>query len=333
MRKILTILIVLIIVEPSLLRAQLFKSTFESGSGIAPEIGTYGANGARCSNIANPHVDDVNSSNYVIRVELQDAEGAGASTRYGFNDGAAIYERKLVYMWKQYLPTGIFDNANITTGYLLNIKRSSWTSTVYQNYDHTGACQWRCVDNAGIVSYSDSLVFGQWVDFVLEIYHTQTTSGYSKLYRNSELVFNAEGIQTIIETDSVYNNSQFWVGSYLVWDESTDNSMYMYFDDMYLYDITDSCTLEELRPDLIPSVINTTVDSADDLINAAALGYDTVFVSSDITGVVTINASGTESKPIHIHGVSEYELSGGLIITGDYVEFENLKLTGTIVRQ
>jgi hypothetical protein len=313
------------------LYGQQFQATFESNS-LTAEIGEYSNSGLLTSLdvVSNPLVDSVNSSNYVLEVTLLYKDGDGSSTRYG-TDELDCAEKVLAYTWKSYYTSGLYDGCSFDPGYLMNFKRSPDVAAVFQLLDTSDPTisYWNVLADGDTLSYTENLTFGAWVEYVLEVFYTQTDTGYYRLYKNNELIFELYDVQTMTDDDAL-TGADFLVGSYSVWENTNEEDIVYYFDDMYAYDITDS-DLYTLWPDL-DHVKLAYATTAAEIEAYSAEDYDTIYVSNDITEDIQISNSGTADKPIHIHAESQYTFSGNITVTGSYVEIENFIITGDLIK-
>ncbi len=289
----------------------MFKATFENNS-TSPDVGSelaQGVSGGAFAVVQNPDPDDVNSSNYVLQVSVP--VGAGVRAEYGNSPGDRYPTEgeTHIYTWKKYYPTDFDDGATI---YWLLV--GQWKTYPCEEYGdhgdvicgsggifneidlHDGETEeYRFRADPDCNTVASSISKGEWVKYSMEIYWTNSSDGYYKLYKNDELITEEDNVKTLMD-DFISGtcNIYFALGLYARWTSSTKDALVYYIDDFYSYNKSSGMTLASICPGCVGETDDTSEDET-------TYSCDDFAVSEDITN----SESGQDN------GAIDLEVSGG----------------------
>ena len=249
-----------------------FLSNFEDqntnpniGISVLIETGTSGGMYV----VPNPHPDAVNSSAYVLKVFTEPGTGGRAEYTAARHE---TDEKTYIYTWKRFHPTDMFTDIDITGWVSLN-QWKTWPCEYYGSgqYDFSdeicyggGIFNDMRYEDPEIIDYMSraapncnrnfyNLPHGYWSRFVLEIYWTNTTNGYYRIWRNDSLFGYSDNIKTLFNGFKEGTCDIYWAtGLYTYWSKTggnTQDSLIAYIDDIALYDIDNGYTINEVCPD------------------------------------------------------------------------------------
>ncbi len=288
----------------------MFKATFENNS-TAADIGTefaQGKNGGSFAAVSNPDPDDVNSSNYVLQVTVP--QGSSVRAEYSNSPGERYPTEgeTHIYTWKKYYPEDFDDGATIY--WLLVGQWKTYPCEEYSSFGdvicgsggifneidlHDGETEeYRFRADPDCNTVASSVTKGEWVKYSMEIYWTNSSNGYYKLYKNNDLITEEDNVKTLMDGfESGTCDIYFTLGLYAYWTSSTKDELTYYIDDFYAYDKTSGMTLATICPGCV---------GADDTAAEETPTYscDDFAVSEDITnsdygasnGSISLDISG-----------------------------------------
>jgi hypothetical protein len=185
--------------------ATLYQADFDNTS-----PGTLELSGGSISTVDNPAKDAVNVSNKAGRCRV---DNGGKRAEYS-GPRLPTNEKKYVYRWMYYLPADFY-TANL--GWIVLSQWKTWPCEVCTNYG-TEICygcggifdevraderagyytfRWRAMPDCN--SHDDPVTLGVWVSFVMDIYWTNTASGYVKLWKNGTLIKEIYNFKTLFD--------------------------------------------------------------------------------------------------------------------------------------
>ena len=256
-----------------------FSSNFEDQN-TAAEIGKEKIEVYEGDNmyvVPNPHHDVWDNSDYVLKIVTD--KGSRSRAEYSIQRHET-YEKKYIYTWKYFFPTGMFTDIK-ADAFLIN-QWKTWPCEAipdkepYLKYD-TLICEGGGIFNElhytypGIIEYrsrawpncnSDyfDLPMGYWNKFILEVYWTNTENGYYRIWRNDTLFGYSDNIKTLFDdflkgTCDIY----FSTGLYVGWNQTgakSQTTLSAYIDDVALYDMDKGFTINDICPncEVAPSV-------------------------------------------------------------------------------
>ncbi|MFC1584096.1 heparin lyase I family protein [Fibrobacterota bacterium] len=215
--------------------------------------------GSRSANIGRVSLEIQGTS--ITNEENPDKSGRNTSDRCGYSQVPSsgrraefssqrveTNEKTYVYKWSYFIPDNFF------SGSISWMLISQWKT-------------WPCEDNCGGGSHSSEVCYscgifneiglsssnfsfawraepdcrrfstdviqGEWVDFQQEIYWTNTSNGYYKLWKNGELVSEDENIVTLFDNFDEGRCDIYWaVGVYTSW----SGNQGLYYDNLEIWD-------------------------------------------------------------------------------------------------
>lgn len=251
-----------------------FSSNFEDQN-LEPELGLYQqaiSNNGSMNTVPNPDPSGRNTSAYVLKLKTPPTPAGRAeycTQRYPVN------EHKYIYEWKRYSPSDMFDDVTITIGdNILQNQWSTWPCEAPPIYGSVDVSEYIC-DGGGIFTdmhyYPDGTAkfksrakpncvstyfdvpMDRWNQFTLEIYWTQTSNGYYRLWLNDTLISYSDNIRTLMEGFIEGSCDMFWTnGVYGSWEKSggeTTDSLAAYVDDLAFYDVDNGIEITDVCPD------------------------------------------------------------------------------------
>ncbi|MBI9039533.1 MAG: T9SS type A sorting domain-containing protein [Bacteroidales bacterium] len=278
--------------------------------------------------VPNPFPDDVNSSDYVLKQAIP--EGVARRAEYSVSR-EETNEKRYIYTWKRFHPTGMLIDVDYT--WLSLNQWKTWPCEAYPvstpGYEKYGdlICPGGGIFNemqyedSDIISYKSralpncnsdyfNLPEGYWHQFVLEIYWTNTENGYYRLWKNDSLVGYSDNIKTLFDhfiegTCDIYWATGLYSGWYKTGNEKTD-SIISYIDDVTLYDVDSGYTINSVCPDceVAPSVpTDSSIYKINVNYSSSELdGYNNYIVSWDgDTSAINISNTFGQSKGIDIY--------------------------------
>lgn len=160
--------------------------------------------------VANPHVDAINGASNVMRCRVSNG---GKRAEYS-SPRLITNETKRVYRWMYYIPTNLPVS---DLGWIVLSQWKTWPcSACSTTHDDVicGGCSgifdevrgengefevnWRAEPDCN--TWTSTLVKGEWVSFVMDIYWTNSSNGYAKLWMNGTLVKNLSNIKTLFDS-------------------------------------------------------------------------------------------------------------------------------------
>ncbi|MBU1221674.1 polysaccharide lyase [Myxococcota bacterium] len=171
-----------------------------------------------------------------------------------------------IYAWKEYLPSSTFDNIDF---YWLSL--GQWKTYPCGEYGGWGE---NICGGGGIFNDRDiqldpdpdelrlrfraepdcfepTHVFEKdvWTSYAMEVFWTNTDTGYYRLFKNGELVFERSGIKTLLDNFQTGTCDMKWaMGIYSNWWSTAgdDVELVYYLDDMAIFDRAHGVTIEEV---------------------------------------------------------------------------------------
>ncbi len=241
-----------------------FSASFESNS-TSPEADamvTDIENGS-ITVVSNPEKDDVNSSNYVIRVQTGPSSSSGHSRAEYRNVTRMPTEGKEhIFQWMVYFPDDYMDDIEVRNGWSIITQFWSEPCSKYTNssdsyYDrfYDNICYSGGIFNEIQMNPDNSSQYmmkfraspdcfkayfdyprGEWVKITYQIYWTTGSDGYFNVYLNNELFYSQEGVKTLPDGWVDGTCDLRWkVGLYDAWSSDTKSSVYYYIDDINWY--------------------------------------------------------------------------------------------------
>ncbi len=246
----------------------MFKATFESNS-TAADIGKelmQGNNGSTFTVVPNPSVDNVNTSNSVLKIAMP--SGTGVRAEYS-NSASYRYPTEgetHIYSWKKYFPADFSEGADIN--WLLIAQWKTYPCEEYGDYGDV-ICggggifneidlndgeteEWRFRAEPDCNTVSSALVKGEWVKYDMEIYWSNASDGYYKVYKNGNLVTEVYNVKTLFDNFITGTCDIFFaLGLYSSWSgsSSSKDSLICYIDDFYVYDTSSGMTFSGVCPE------------------------------------------------------------------------------------
>jgi hypothetical protein len=240
----------------------MFKSTFESGSTVA-DTGTENIdnrNGGSMSVVSNPFTGDCNPSDGVLEVVAP----SGSSVRAEYEtQRLPTDEKTYIYTWKQFIPDDLLTGRSVS--WLVLSQWKTYPCSVgggFADYICFGGGIFNDVELNGqlleyrfrarpdcnhiIIPVSDTS--GDWYTFVEEVYWTNTSNGYYRLYRDGELIGAKSGVKTLFDNINLDGSCDiYWSsGLYTTW--SGQGDMLLYLDDIAVFDTDSGVSLTEVCP-------------------------------------------------------------------------------------
>jgi hypothetical protein len=233
--------------------AEIGKAVFETGTSGGYQI------------VSNPLSDDYNSSSYVMKVYT--LEGTGGRAEYQVPRHETL-EKTYIYRWKRYYPDNMW--TDISGAAMINQWKTYPCTAGLKDVPASSIC------GAGGGIFNDMSLYNDWSadyrsraapdcrydftychpnmwhEFTLEIYWTQTETGYYRLWRNDTLVGYSDSMKTMfnefVEDDcDIYWTTGLYTGWWKAGDETQD-SLIAYLDDIRLYDVDSGYTVADLCP-------------------------------------------------------------------------------------
>ncbi len=241
-----------------------FSASFESNSTSAEaDSRVTDIESGSITVVSNPDKDDVNSSNYVIRVQTSASSGSGHSRAEYRNVTRMPTEGKEhIFQWMVYFPDDYMDDIEVRNGW--SIITQFWSEPCSKYTNSSDSYYDRFYDNicysGGIFNEiqmnpdnSSQYMFkfraspdcfkayydyprGEWVKITYQIYWTTGSDGYFNVYLNNELFYSQDGVQTLPDGWVDGTCDLRWkVGLYDAWSSSTKSSVYYYIDNINWY--------------------------------------------------------------------------------------------------
>lgn len=252
-----------------------FLATFESGS-FSPDIGSRLVLGQHVFDeendisqyhleyttiVDNPAPSERNPSAKVFKshVPQQGYIRAEYEATHVATEG-----KTHIYAWKEYLPSTTFDGVDF---YWLSL--GQWKTYPCGEYGGWGdsICggggifndrdlqldpdpdQIRLRFRAEPDCYEPTHAFAKdvWTSYALEVYWTNTTAGYYRLYQDGVLLFEKVGIKTLLDNFEPGACDMKWaMGVYSNWWSTGAKDITYYLDDMAIFDLDHGVTIEEV---------------------------------------------------------------------------------------
>lgn len=229
----------------------------------------------------NPAPDANNNSSYVLRHVLKN-DGLQRRSEYTCSRIETL-DKKYIYTWSIYQPENSYVDVNLT--YMAFNQFKTWpceagpiSNPDYQHFD-TLICSGGGIFNDMFYYPDDEIVeyrvrarpncnyervpmdLGRWHRFVLEVFWTDSTDGYYRIWKNDTLYGYSENIRTIPEEFVEGTCNMYWSnGMYSSWFQSGDmttDSIESYTDNIAIFDIDSGYTVSDVCPDCelpVPSV-------------------------------------------------------------------------------
>ncbi len=278
-----------------------FSSSFEDGNTDA-DAGTEFIQttvGGEMHVVNNPFKDNINSSNKVLKISLSPGSTRRAEYHNATSTRIETNEKTHFYKWKVYYPQDFLVGAD--TRWLLLSQWKTWPCEYYGTgeYDYRDEIcdggginndlehqdngelnfRFRAYPDCGHLYYKYPR--GSWVEYLLEIYWTNTNQGYYKLFVNGGLIGETYNVKTLI--DNFPENGEcdvYWsVGLYSGWTSTGADSIYYYVDDINIYEKDSGVTLA----DICPECSCGDIDISETITNSDR-GIDNGTITLDVTG-------------------------------------------------
>lgn len=244
------------------------SSSFEDKT-FEPEIGSArfeaGTSGGYFL-VPNPHPDDVNRSNYVLKVFTE--PGTKGRAEYAISR-METNEKTYIYSWKTYYPSGFWKD--VDRWFCAQNQWKTWPcesggTGKYAAYD-TLICKGAGIFNDmvfyenGKLNYrsraypdckSDSITIeeGRWQEFTLEVYWTTSNKGYYRIWKNGTLCGYANNYKTLFDNFLEGTCNIYWTtGLYSGWAKNgnkTQDSLIAYIDDVAIYDADSNYSIKDV---------------------------------------------------------------------------------------
>ncbi len=254
-----------------------FLQTFESGS-YDPDIGSRLVLGQHVFDeendiseyhleyttiVDNPVPSERNPSTKVFQSHVP--QQGYVRAEYEAN-AVATDEKTHIYAWKEYLPSATFDNIDFHW-----LSLGQWKT--YPCGEYSGGYGELICGGGGIFNdrglqldpdpdelslrfraepscHESAHTFEKdvWTSYAMEVYWTNTSNGYYRLYRNGSLLDEMTGIKTLLDDFQTGTCDMKWaMGVYTNWWSvgGTDAITY-YLDDMAIFDLDHGVTIEEV---------------------------------------------------------------------------------------
>lgn len=262
-------------------------ATYADGERPAVDVGNgfvQSQRGGSMAVVENPLRIEGNDSAYVLRIEAPPPLAGESSVRAEFHnaDRLVIDERTYIYAWREYFPEGFLEETDIN--WLVFSQWKTWPCGEYETYrpgdgreitfddvicwgggifndiehhegdagEHMYSVRFRAAPEENCSRVYQEVTEGRWNFWVLEIYWTNTQSGFYKLYRNDELIDERRDIKTLFDRFPAGTDDcdMYWsLGLYSDWDSTGAASMVRYVDDMAVYSVDDGVALTDVCPE------------------------------------------------------------------------------------
>ncbi|MFC1584093.1 heparin lyase I family protein [Fibrobacterota bacterium] len=225
-----------------------YKCDFEDGS-LRPEIGSANqeTQGTTISNEENPLPTILNTSDRAgfCRVPPSGRRAEFSTQRVTTNN------RTYVYKWSYFIPEDFFTDAEI--GWLLISQWKTWpceiggsngpdicySGGIFNEVDlhqETRKISFRYRAQPDCRRVDVDCILGEWMDFQQEIYWTNNSDGYFKLWMNGHLIQEEQNIKTLFDNFDQGGCDIYWaIGAYTSWN-GTKDFIGLYIDDMEIWD-------------------------------------------------------------------------------------------------
>jgi hypothetical protein len=228
----------------------LYRATFENGFtseglSITKEITTPdGATGGAIDVVDNPKKDSINTSNKVAR-----CSAPNGYRRAEIASGRSITDETVrTYKWSYFFPDSFFNNGGYNWAIFSQFK--TWPCGYHDGHSATicascgifndvsfetaGNFNFRFRAMPDCHNFTSPVPVNEWVNFVLQIYWTQTSTGWAKLYRNGGLVYSQTNFRTLFTSFIPTTCNLYWgVGIYC---DNKGTAASMYVDNLEMYD-------------------------------------------------------------------------------------------------
>lgn len=257
----------------------IFEATFESGD-LTPDIGgselVNENNGGVVSVVENPYPQGANPSSNVMMPTIP----PGSSVRAEYHNGTRLEmdEKSYIFTWKALFPTNYLAGADVS--WLVYSQWKTWPCGEYDNpsdppYDTADYATHICggggifndiqMDADDLYSYgirfraepdcNELLISndqGVWHTFIEEIYWTNTSNGYYRVYKNGELLLSVDNVKTLFDefpADLGICDLYWGLGLYAAWADAGQSTISVYIDDMRIYDKDDGVDVSHICPE------------------------------------------------------------------------------------
>jgi hypothetical protein len=268
--------------EESIVEATpVFEATFESGN-LTPDVGGSELinenNGGTISVVDNPYLQGANTSSKVMMPTIP----PGSSVRAEYHNGTRLEmdEKSYIFIWKELFPTDYLAGADVS--WLVYAQWKTWPCGEYDNpsvapYDTADYATHICggggifndieMDAGDLYSYDirfraepdcNNLLLsndqGVWHTFIEEIYWTNTSNGYYRIYKNGQLLLSVDNVKTLFDefpADLGICDLYWGLGLYATWADAGQSAMSVYIDDMRIYDKDDGVEVSHICPECV----------------------------------------------------------------------------------
>ena len=248
-----------------------FLATFEAGSEAA-DVGNEFAQSQTggsgevdfISVVDNPASSQINHSDKVLSISI---DVPGYSTRGEYHaEQLETDEKTYIYAWKELFPSDFGQGVDPV-----------WSDYVVGQWK-TYPCE-VCADHADVIcggcggifnerdlsvdgesfefrfraepdcdAYNTPMEKGAWHAFALEIYWTNSSSGYYNLYEDGVLIHSKSSVKTLFDRftpGSFPDGCNVWwgMGLYMSWSDDGAGSLDYYLDDMAVFDVDAGATM------------------------------------------------------------------------------------------
>ncbi|MBN1771007.1 MAG: heparin lyase I family protein [Deltaproteobacteria bacterium] len=234
--------------------AAAFLATFEGGTTTADRGRELidNRNGGSMAVVANPFPSESNGSDYVLRVEVP----AGTSVRAEYHSQRLETDEKTyIYVWRQHYERDFLVGADVS--WLVFAQWKTWPCGEYDGGYGDVICagggifndieltegslyeiRFRADPDCNFVTTS---IWTEevWDTYVLEIYWTNTSDGYYRLFRNDGLLVEQTGVKTLFDrfpADTGECNMYWGLGLYASWADEGSSALVRHVDDLAIYD-------------------------------------------------------------------------------------------------
>jgi hypothetical protein len=189
-------------------------------------------------------------------------------------------EKSYIFTWKEFFPANYIAGADVSW-----LVYSQWKTWPCGEYDNPSVPPYDTVDYSALIcegggifndihwdssdpnSYKirfradpdcNNLLLsnteGVWHTFIVEIYWTNTSNGYYRVYKNGELVESEDNVKTLFDQFPAEEGicDLYWgLGLYAAWADDGQSTMSVYIDDMRIYDKADGVEVGHICPECV----------------------------------------------------------------------------------
>ena len=238
-----------------------YKVTFEQDNthAVIGESNEETMNGGSWEVVGNPKKEGRNASDKVGRsVVTQGYTRSELSSQRVPTRGYTYF-----YKWQYYIPNTYFTDVKVD--WVLFSQWKTWPCGDHNDYgdEICGSCgifneisanqdhlkfEYRASPDCR--EANTDIKYCKWVTFVQEIYWTNSSDGYVRLYKNGELIYKEDNIKTLFDNFQEDKCDIYWaIGQYCDWSSEVKEHQSIYIDNIEIWHKHENITLQDVCPE------------------------------------------------------------------------------------